>query len=110
MTDFSGPKNDGLEQMVWRAAKAERVSIVAVAAPMAADTVFITVKQESPATFREHVADLAKTAGFEVRFAMVSDSQSGIIAAKCPSSTVESLRRPFSASPESVPAVANPRP
>lgn len=72
MTDFSGPKNDGLEQMVWRAAKAERVPIVAVAAPMAADTVFITVKQELPASFREHVADLAKYDGFEVRFAMVS--------------------------------------
>ncbi len=76
MTDFSGPKNEGLEQMVWRAAKAEGVNVVAVAAPMVADTVFITVRQELPATFREHIADLAKNDGFEVQFAMVSEAQS----------------------------------
>ncbi len=85
MTDFSGPKNDGLEQMVWRAAKAERVTIVAVAAPMVADTVFITVKQELPASFREHVADLAKNDGFEVRFAMVGEAQSVIRCTEMPS-------------------------
>ncbi len=85
MTDFSGPKNDGLEQMVWRAAKAERVTIVAVAAPMAADTVFITVKQELPASFREHVADLAKNDGFEVRFAMVTEAQSVFRCSEMPS-------------------------
>jgi len=85
VTDFNGPKNDGLEQMVWRAAKAERITIVAVAAPMAADTVFITVKQELPATFREHIADLAKNDGFEVRFAMISEAQSIIRCSETPS-------------------------
>ncbi len=85
MTDFTGPKNDGLEQMVWRAAKAERVSLVAVAAPMAANTVFITVRHELPVTFREHIADLAKNDGFEVRFAMILETQPVVGCSETPS-------------------------
>ncbi len=74
MTDFSGPKNDGLEQMVWRAAKAEGLYLVAVAAPLAAETVFITIARELPVTLREHITDLANNDGFEVRFTAVGEA------------------------------------